>query len=311
MSLFHIFVLLTLSLVFILAVIMTFYYKGKLRHMSEMVLSMGIGTNVGLTVGLLIGAIYQGNLFYSTVYSILVGILAGSIYGFIFGILPSIEGSMAGLMGGMMGAMLGEMVPKEQSFILINLFLTLSVSTLFLFPILSVSTEKGTHRQTRQWLFKPLLTFIFFTTYLLFGSQVDKKVIFSKSSPSAQGGHLNNQSELSKDTEQFEFTINVQPSQYSYDPAKIVLEKGRSISLILQNNDFIEHDIEIKNIPIENINTGTHDEHATGSEDFHLHASAQEQTKLTFTPVQEGSYEFYCTIPGHKEKGMIGLLVVT
>lgn len=70
MSLFHIFVILTLSLVFILAVIMTFYYKGKLRHNSEMVLSMGIGTNIGLTAGLLIGAIYQGNLFYSTVYSI-------------------------------------------------------------------------------------------------------------------------------------------------------------------------------------------------------------------------------------------------
>lgn len=57
--------------------------------------------------------------------------------------------------------------------------------------------------------------------------------------------------------------------------------------------------------------TETHVENTTSSADFHLHASAQEQTKLTFTPVQESSYELYCTIPGHKEKGMIGLLIVT
>lgn len=243
---------------------------------------------------------------------VLVGILAGTIYGIIVGILPSIEGFLAGLMGGMMGAMLGEMVTKDQSFILINLFLTLLVSTLFLFPILSVSSTIERKSQMRKWLFRPLLAFLFLTAYLLLGSQVDKKVIFSKLGPSAQEGHLNHQSELSqKDTEQFELTINIHPSQYSYDPSKIMLEKDRPVSIILQNNDFVEHDIEIKNIPIENMMTGTHDDHTSGNADFHLHASSQEQTKLSFTPLQEGSFEFYCTIPGHKEKGMIGILIVT
>jgi uncharacterized cupredoxin-like copper-binding protein len=29
----------------------------------------------------------------------------------------------------------------------------------------------------------------------------------------------------------------------------------------------------------------------------------------TFT-VEEGTYEFYCSIPGHRESGMVGTLVV-
>lgn len=90
---------------------------------------------------------------------------------------------MAGLMGGMMGAMLGEMVTKDQSFILINLFLTLLVSTLFLFPILTVSSEIKTHDQMRKWLFKPLLAFLFFTAYLLIWKPNRQKSHFLKIKP--------------------------------------------------------------------------------------------------------------------------------
>lgn len=312
MSLFHIFVLVTLCLVFLLAIIMTYYYKDRFRNMSEMLLSMAIGTNIGLTTGVLFGSLYQGNLFYSTLISILVGILAGTTCGIISGILPSLEGYMAGLMGGMMGAMLGEMITKEQSVIIINLFLTLTVSTLFLFPILTVSSKKETKIANKKWLFKPFSAFIFFAVYLFLGSQIDKQVIFSISSSPIQKDYVNHHSHISQnETQHHEITISVHPSQYSYDPSKVMLEKDRPVSLILENNDSIEHDIEIRSIPIKDMSTETHVDHIKRKADFHVHASAQKQTKVTFTPLQEGTYEFYCTIPGHKERGMTGFLIVT
>jgi uncharacterized cupredoxin-like copper-binding protein len=32
--------------------------------------------------------------------------------------------------------------------------------------------------------------------------------------------------------------------------------------------------------------------------------------QLEFTPTAAGTYEFWCTVPGHKEAGMIGKLIV-
>jgi hypothetical protein len=280
MNSFHYFVILTLSLVVIITVIMSHNYKSRLRVMSGMILSMSIGTSIGLTAGVLFGSLYQGNLFYSTLYSVLVGTIAGTTCGFLFGILPLLEGSMAGLMGGMMGAMLGEMITQDQSVIMLNLLLALLVSTLFLFPILSVPSNTEEKTNKRNWFFKPFFVFLFFTSYLLLGSQLDKQVLFSKPNSPDQEGHLKHNNELiQKEDPQFEFTISVQPSQFSYAPSKIVLKKGQEISLTLKNEDSIDHDIEIKDILFDENATTSHNDHINKSSDFHLHAPAKKDSK--------------------------------
>ncbi|MGP7816490.1 hypothetical protein [Niallia sp. 01092] len=69
-------------------------------------------------------------------------VLAGTAYGLALGILPALEGTMSGMMSGMMGAMLWEMIAQNQSVIMINIFLTLSVSSLLLFQISPNPYEK-------------------------------------------------------------------------------------------------------------------------------------------------------------------------
>ncbi len=43
---------------------------------------------------------------------------------------------------------------------------------------------------------------------------------------------------------------------------------------------------------------------------LHVVAAAESRGTLTFTPTKPGQYEFYCTVAGHKEAGIVGVLTV-
>jgi len=44
---------------------------------------------------------------------------------------------------------------------------------------------------------------------------------------------------------------------------------------------------------------------------FQLVAQPGQRAVGALTPTTPGTYEFYCSVPGHREAGMIGRLVVT
>lgn len=293
------FVLGTLLVVSLLSILFSFRYRNRMSNMAAMTVSMALGMNMGISAGIYFGFMYQGDLFYSTIISILTGILAGVAAGFAFGVLPSVEGLMAGMMGGMMGAMLGEMVSKLQAVSLLNIFLTITVCSLFLYLVLSKQKETKDTRVISPWLLKPVFTFIVLLGYFYFGNQLDKNSIIQMESPK-------------KPTEQIK--IQVHPSNFSYTPSEINLSKNKPVLLTFTNHDSIEHDIVIQEMPIlpitsqENDSThGTHDSHGAG---LHLHASPHDEKVLSFTPTESGKYEFYCSLPGHKESGMVGIIVV-
>jgi hypothetical protein len=167
--LYYVYVGTTLSIVLLFSMIFAYHLKDRMAGMSAMIISMFIGMNIGLTSGILLGTINQGDLFLSTLLAMLTGTASGTALGFIFGPSSSIEGFMSGLMGGMMGAMLGEMVPPEKSLILINIFLTISLCTLFLFKIFPQSrTTVKSHKD----FIKPALAFLLVSTYLLLGNHL-------------------------------------------------------------------------------------------------------------------------------------------
>ena len=311
MSLFVYFVVLTLMISTFLAVILTVKLKKRLTNMQGMIIAMMMGMNVGLTSGVLLGALYQGDLYYSTILSMGIGSLAGLACGGRLGILPTLEGFMSGLMGGMMGAMLGEMITTEQSGVMVNILLTLTISSLLLFQILPNTQSNGNDIDNKRWFLKPILTFVFLSSFLLIGNHLEKNLAFSKSDSSTGESHSNHGSqEESTDIEAQQITVNVHPSSFSYSPSKIIVKKNQAVTITLVNHDSLEHDIEIKDISIQMNSEDNDTEDSDGQGDFHLHATANRQTELTFTPLQAGVYKFYCSIPGHAENGMIGELVV-
>ena len=103
--------------------------------------------------------------------------------------------------------------------------------------------------------------------------------------------------------------VVIETSDLSYSPKELVVEKNTPITVELKNSDQIEHDIEIKDLSFNMVSESKH-HHGVKENVLHLHAEPLKTSEMTFSIKEVGTFEFYCTIPGHKENGMVGKLVV-
>jgi uncharacterized cupredoxin-like copper-binding protein len=87
--------------------------------------------------------------------------------------------------------------------------------------------------------------------------------------------------------------ITIIATEFNYAPAKVSVVAGRPITLVLDNSRAeTEHGIVIP---------------AFG---FRLEAQAGETARATAVFDKPGEYEFTCDLPGHREAGMSGKLIV-
>jgi nitrite reductase (NO-forming) len=86
--------------------------------------------------------------------------------------------------------------------------------------------------------------------------------------------------------------VKLVATEFKYDPAIVRVPVGKEITITLENKGAIEHDLHI---PAFNV---------------HLAPKPGRTEKATFRADKPGTYDFECTIPGHKEAGMKGQLVV-
>jgi len=88
--------------------------------------------------------------------------------------------------------------------------------------------------------------------------------------------------------------IPVQLSDYTIDPSTLSPREGGTITLSIINNGPSAHALEIEGNGIEE-KTGT--------------INTGDRTKLT-VDLKPGTYEMYCPIDGHRQRGMEGTIVV-
>lgn len=302
MSDFHLYVLSVLVGITILTMLLALRRKKHLTLMAAMIVSMFLGMSVGLTAGIMFGAIFQGNLYISTILGMIFGITAGAMGGGSFNLISLIEGILSGLMAGMMGAMLGEMIPVEQANMFIKMFLLMSCCTIYLLIILSTSPKDTINKMST--LIQPISVALIIGFVLLLGNSFEKEVLKFTSPTSENGMHHVSDKET--------LNIVIETAEMNYSPNEIVVEKNKPTTFQLINSDQVEHDIEIVNLSFKTITKSTHHthHHEVLENVLHLHAEAQKSSETTVIFNESGTYEFYCTIPGHKESGMIGQLVV-
>jgi len=102
------------------------------------------------------------------------------------------------------------------------------------------------------------------------------------------------------------------------------MSSQETVRLIFQNKGTVLHDFVVADLEAEVIEQQGGSPHHTPDMDapiaykqhggppvIHLAVEPSETATITFIPHEVGEYEFYCSVPGHKEAGMSGTLTVT
>jgi len=115
--------------------------------------------------------------------------------------------------------------------------------------------------------------------------------------------------------------LTLTATDVAFDVDMLEVSEGRTVKITLDNQGTVTHDFSIMSMPhMGDVMTSETEmesgEHAMdmGNMDMqpevHVAAEAGSSSTVEFTPSQPGEYEFFCSVPGHKEAGMHGTLVV-
>jgi uncharacterized cupredoxin-like copper-binding protein len=88
-------------------------------------------------------------------------------------------------------------------------------------------------------------------------------------------------------------TVYVTAKEFSFDPTTLTLKAGEDSTISLKNSGSIEHDLTV------------------GDAGFKLVVPGGDSRQKVLKVDKPGTYEFHCSVAGHKDAGMKGQLVVT
>ena len=108
--------------------------------------------------------------------------------------------------------------------------------------------------------------------------------------------------------------LSLTASDIKFDQTSLEVTSGQPVKLTITNTGALEHDFNITEIPVTDVmpsgGDAGHSGHTSNAADLHLAVKAGETSTLEFTPTSPGTYDFECTVVGHKEAGMVGQLIV-
>ena len=109
-------------------------------------------------------------------------------------------------------------------------------------------------------------------------------------------------------------TIRVGMQDISFAPETITIEAGELVALDLDNTGNLPHDFTIERIDADHAygETAEVDGHEAHGDEFAMHHALEggHASEMRLRVHEPGEYEFWCTVPGHREAGMIGTLIV-
>lgn len=113
--------------------------------------------------------------------------------------------------------------------------------------------------------------------------------------------------------------LTIVASDIAYETTRIDAGVEQRVQLTFDNQGVLEHDFTIVKIPLAGEvimsmpagEMGDHDmDHMTEHPDLHVVAASGSRSTIEFVPSTPGEYVFYCTVSGHREAGMEGVLVI-
>ena len=137
--------------------------------------------------------------------------------------------------------------------------------------------------------------------------------------------------------------LTIEAKEFAYSPDQVTVKVGQPVEIVLKNMGVTTHDFTIEKIALKEKAVAEGDEHDMGSMGnmgnmgsmsntgsmgnmgmmndgmgavnpdqlpVHVAAAQGHEGIVTFTPTEAGTYEFFCTVAGHKASGMVGKLIV-
>jgi uncharacterized cupredoxin-like copper-binding protein len=104
--------------------------------------------------------------------------------------------------------------------------------------------------------------------------------------------------------------VDVEMTEFAFRPRVISVESGRTVRLVFANRGRLAHQFEtdyLRALPVRVMDESIIAE-TSGSAFLRLEPGAA--ASIDFTPRRRGRFAFACTIEGHQEAGMRGILDV-
>lgn len=88
--------------------------------------------------------------------------------------------------------------------------------------------------------------------------------------------------------------ITVVGKEFKFIPSAIRVKEDQQVTIVFKNEGRLSHNLTIPELGLhtDTIQSGT-------------------QATIHFTAKRTGTYQFWCTVPGHKQAGMIGKVSIT
>lgn len=86
--------------------------------------------------------------------------------------------------------------------------------------------------------------------------------------------------------------IHLTAQDMRFGQEEIHLKVGQTVTFTLDNKDLYAHSFD--------------------ADDFDVHTAmpANSQVTASFTATRPGTFDFYCSVPGHQQAGMVGKIIV-
>ena len=109
--------------------------------------------------------------------------------------------------------------------------------------------------------------------------------------------------------------ISLQVQDFEFTPKTLQVKAGQPVVLSVKNTGTVAHDWSIMEIPTvgeahSSADPKGHTMEGMAEPELHVAIAPGSTGKLEFTPEKAGTYEFFCTVAGHRDLGMVGQLVV-
>ena len=108
--------------------------------------------------------------------------------------------------------------------------------------------------------------------------------------------------------------ISLVARDIEYEPSRLVANVGEPVEIAMQNVGAIDHDLNVDGIAVRDVEardatTGGHG-HSGKLPALHVAASPGKTATVRFVPTAAGTFEVWCSVPGHREAGMLAILEV-